>query len=176
VPEGSGQVEIRVVGQNPAAQGCHVGLDYFRWEPLIIHPDSTEGVWARVVKTQGCQYRTQDLGARFVGGHHLWVQPCSENGFVDIGLNVPEEADYTLETRYTTSWDYAILQASLDDKAVSDPVDLFSETVEQTPPIPLGRFHLTAGEHILRFQAVSRNAASKGHLMGIDYVLVKRAE
>jgi hypothetical protein len=169
-------VEIRVVGQNPAAKGCRVGLDYFRWEPLIIHPESTEGVWARVLKTQGCEYRIQDLGARFLGGHHLWLQPCRENGFVDIGLNIPEEGDYTLETRYTTSWDYAILQAFLDEKPVGDRVDLLTPAVEQTQPISLGRSHLAAGEHVLRFQAVDKNAASKGYLMGIDYVLVKRAQ
>jgi len=171
-----GEVEIRVAGQNPAAKGCEVRLDYFRWEPLIIHPESAEGVWARVLKTQGCEYRIQDLGARFVGGHHLWLQPCRENGFVDIGLNLPEEGDYTIEARYTTSWDYAILQAFLDEKPVGERVDLYTPTVEQTQAIALGRFRLTAGEHVLRFQAVDRNAASKGHLMGVDYVLVKRAE
>jgi hypothetical protein len=175
LPAGSDEVEIRVVGKNSAAQSCHVGLDYFRWEPLIIHPESAEGVWARVVKTQGCQYRIQDLGDRFVGGHHLWLQPCNLNGLVDIGVTIPEEGDYTIEARYTTSRDYAVLQAFLDGKPIGDRVDLYTPTVELTQPLDLGRFHLTAGEHILRFQAVGRNDASTGYLMGIDYVLVKRA-
>jgi hypothetical protein len=120
------------------------------------------------------EYCTQDVGPRFVGGHHLWLMPCYQNGFVDIGLQVPEEGDYALETRYTTSWDYAILQAFLDEKPVGDRVDLYTPTVEQTPAIALGTFHLTVGQHVLRFQAVARNPESKGFLMGIDYVRVEK--
>jgi len=171
-PDGSGRLELRIVGRSPRSQGWAVRLDYFRWEPLIIHPESAEGVWARVTATRGCQYRVQDLGPRFVGGHHLWIQPCDLHGQVDIGLSIPEEGDYALETRYTTSWDYAVLQAFLDEKPLGEPVDLYTPTVEQTPAINLGRVHLTAGEHVLRFEAIARNEASKGHLMGIDYVKV----
>ncbi|MGQ9731416.1 MAG: glycoside hydrolase family 172 protein [Candidatus Zipacnadales bacterium] len=169
-------VEIRVVGKNPASTAYHVSFDYFRWEPLLIHPESTLGVWAHVVHTEHCQYRIQDLGARFVGGHHFWVQPSAHNAYVDIGLIIPQEGDYLLETRYTTSYDYAILQAFLDEKPLGARVDLYTPTVLQTDVINLGRHHLTAGQHLLRFQAVDKNKASTGYLMGIDYVLVREAE
>jgi len=93
---------------------------------------------------------------------------------VDLAVVIPEEGDYSLEARYTTSWDYAILQAFLDGQPLGERADLYTPTVQQTAPVDLGRVHLTAGEHILRFQAADKNAASKGYLMGIDYVLVKR--
>ena len=173
LPAEGGDVEIRMVGRNAAATAYHAGLDYFRFEPLIIHPDSTQGIWAQVLKTQGCEYRIQDLGPAFVGGHHLWIQPSDRNAFVDIGLNIETEGDYDITVRYTTSWDYATVQASLDDKPVGERVDLWTTTVQQTEPLDLGRFHLTAGQHVIRFQAVDKNEQSRGYLMGIDYVLVR---
>ena len=35
------------------------------------------------------------------------------------------------------------------------------------------RLDLSAGRHVLRFQAVGHNPESKGYLMGIDHVIVK---
>jgi hypothetical protein len=40
-------------------------------------------------------------------------------------------------------------------------------------PVALGKQDLTAGRHILRFQAVGHNPKSQGFLMGIDHIVVK---
>jgi hypothetical protein len=39
-------------------------------------------------------------------------------------------------------------------------------------PVTLGKVQLPAGRHTLRFQAVGHNPESKGHLIGIDHVIV----
>lgn len=175
LPRTAQEVELRLVGTNPASGAYYAGLDYFTWLPLIIHPESDEGVTARVTATHGCQVRTQDLGDRFVGGHHLWVQPSSRGAYVDITLEVPETAEYILQMRYTTSWDYAIVQSSLDGQPLGAPIDLYSEEVELTEPLTYGPVPLEAGSHVLRLQAVDRNPASaEGYLMGLDYLLVRR--
>ncbi len=175
LPEGAREIEIRMVGKNEQATAYHAGLDYFRFEPAILGPGSAEGVWARVLKTTRCQYRIQDLGAQWFGAHHLWVQPSSDGASVDLGINIPSEGDYEIVVRYTTSWDYAIVKAFLDEQPLGEPVDCYTAEVRLTEPLSLGRAHLTAGEHVLRFQAAGKNEASRGFLMGLDYVTVKAA-
>lgn len=171
------EVEIRVVGKNEKAAAYHVGLDYFRFEPVIVGPDSAQGVWAEVLATKGCRYRIQNLGGpgQWYKQHHLWVQPSGRGAYVDIGLHIPREGDYQLIVRYTTSWDYAIVQAFLNGTALGGKVDCYTPDVRLMQPLPLGRVHLKAGVNVLRFQAVDKNEASRGYLMGIDYITVKPA-
>ncbi|MBM3494602.1 MAG: DUF2961 domain-containing protein, partial [Armatimonadetes bacterium] len=174
VPAGTAEVEIRVVAKNASAQGCHVGLDYFRWEPQILSADSEAGVWAAVAAVRGCAYEVQPLGPAFSAGHHLWIQPSSPNASVDIEINIPTAGDYDLAVRYTKSWDYAIIQAELNGKDVGPRTDTYSPEVVLGDTVQLGRANLPAGRHILRLKAVDKNGESRGHLMGVDDLIVKR--
>jgi hypothetical protein len=166
-------VEIRVVGKNPSATGMDVELDYFRWEADIIGPGSVEGLWAQVIGTRGCDYRPQDLGANYSGGHQLWIQPSSLNAWVDIALEIPKSGKYEISTRYTEAIDYAIVQAFLDGQPLGPKFDCFHEGVILADPLTLGMVDLTEGRHVLRFQAVGKNVKATDYLMGIDHVIVK---
>jgi hypothetical protein len=173
VPAKATEVEIRVVGSNERSLGRDVELDYLRWEPEILGPGTAEGVWAHVVATHGCEYRPQDLGPAYSGGHQFWVQPSAPKAWVDIAIEIPQAGSYEFVVKYTKSWDYACVQAFLDGKPLGKTVDTYSPTVVSADPLPLGKIDLTAGRHILRFQAVGHNSQSKGYLMGIDHVIVK---
>ncbi len=173
VPGGATEIEIRVVGRNDRATGGDAELDYFRWEPAILGPGTAEGVWAQVVATHACEYRPQDLGGDYSGGHQFWVQPCDLNGWVDIALEIPQNRAYELVVKYTKSWDYAQIQSFLDGKKVGPVEDTYAPSVTPAEPLTLGKFELPAGRHLLRFQAVGHNPESKGYLMGIDHVIVK---
>jgi hypothetical protein len=127
-----------------------------------------------VVGHRDCDYRPQDLGPAYSGGHQFWVQPCNRNGWIDIAFEIPRAGAYEWVVRYTKSWDYASIQASLDGKALGPVVDTYSPTVAPGDPLSLGKLDLSAGRHILRFQAVGQNPDSKGYLMGIDHVMVRR--
>jgi len=175
VPAGVSQVEIRVMGQNRAAKSCHVGLDYFRWEPQILSADSGEGIWAAVAATRGCGYEIQNLGGEFSYGHHLWIQPSSRGASVDIELHVSKGGDYDLGLRLTKSWDYAIVQAELDGKEIGPAIDCYSPTVALGDEVRLGRANLSPGRHILKLKAVDKNRESRGYLMGVDDLIVKPA-
>jgi hypothetical protein len=175
LPKTNKEFEIRVVGKNEQSMDYRVDIDYLCFEPAIIGPESAQGVWAQVLKTDRCQYRIQNLGSQWFAGHHLWVQPSSNGAYIDLGINVPAEGDYEIVVRYTTSWDYAVVTAFLDGKALGSPTDCYTPEVLLTQPISLGRVHLAPGQHVLRFQATGKNEASKGFLMGIDYVSVKKA-
>jgi hypothetical protein len=177
LPADTNEIEIRVVGKNPQSQDYHMGLDYFRYEPQILGLDTAEGVWAHVLRTPGCDYRIQDLGPQWSGGHHLWVQPSRHNAAIDIALEIPREGDYEIIVRYTSSWDYAILQASLDGQPMGGPVDCYTPDVRLMEPITLGKARLTAGQHVLQFKAVDKNPmAAAGYLMGIDHIIVREAK
>lgn len=176
MPTDTREVEIRVVGKNPQSQGYHFGLDYFRYEPQILGPESAEGVWAMVLGVRGGSYQIQDLGPNWSHGHHLWIAPSSKGAEAEIALEIPSAGDYEILVRYTTSWDYAIVQASLDGQAMGDPTDCYTPEVRLREPLTLGRVSLTAGRHILRFRAVGKNASSAGYLMGIDHITVRPAK
>jgi hypothetical protein len=148
-------------------------LDYFRWEPEILGPETSPGIWAEVAATQGCEYRPQDLGPAYSGGHQFWVQPCNLNGWVDIALHIPQSRAYEIVVKLTKSWDYAKVQAFLDGEPLGDVQDTYSETVVPAAPVTLGKRDLQAGRHVLRFQAVGHHPESKGYLMGIDHVVVR---
>ncbi len=173
VPAEATEVEIRVVGRNEQSKGYEVELDYLRWEPAILGPGTAEGVWAQVVGKHDCDYRPQDLGPSYSGGHHFWVQPCNNKGWVDVAIQIPEKGSYELAAKYTKSWDYAIIQAFLDGAPLGSEVDTFAPTVVPGDSITLGKRELDAGRHVLRFQALGHNPESKGYLMGIDHVIVK---
>jgi hypothetical protein len=148
-------------------------VDYLRWEPQILGPDTAEGIWAQVVGTHACEYRAQDLGTAYSGGHQFWVQPCDLNGWVDIALEIPKAGFYTVTAKYTKSWDYAMIQASMDGTALGPVVDTYAPSVVPGDAIPLGKLELTAGRHALRFQATGHHPDSKGYLMGIDHVEIR---
>ena len=166
-------VEIRIVGRNEQSQGWEADLDYLRWEPAILGPGTADGIWAQVVGHRDCEYRPQDLGPAYSGGHQFWVSPSKQNGWVDIAIEIPRAASYELVVRYTKSWDYASVQAFLDGKPLGPVVDTYAPTVMPGDPLTLGKLDLTTGRHVLRFQAVDHNPESKGYLMGIDHVIVR---
>ena len=92
---------------------------------------------------------------------------------MDIAIEIPRAGPYEFVVKYTKSWDYACVQAFLDGKPLGPMVDTYAPTVVPADPLTLGKLDLTAGRHVLRFQAVGRNPESKGYLMGIDHVIVK---
>jgi hypothetical protein len=173
VPAGATEVELRIVGRNGRAQGWHLDWDYLRWEPNLLGPGTAEGIWAQVIGTHACEYRAQDLGASYSGGHQFWVQPCNLKGWIDIALEIPRAGTYEFVVQYTKSWDYARIQAFLDGKSLGQEVDTYAATVVPGDPIALGKVDLAAGRHVLRLQAVGHHLESKGYLMGIDHVIVK---
>jgi hypothetical protein len=167
------EVEIRVVGRNKSSHGFDAEVDYMRWEPTILGAETAEGVWAQVVGMKGCDYRPQDLGPSYSGGHQFWVQPSSLQAWVDIAIEIPSDGSYEFVVKYTKSWDYASIQAFLDEQPLGPVVDTYAPAVVPAEPMTLGKLDLTAGRHVLRFQAVGNNPQSKGYLMGIDHVIVR---
>jgi hypothetical protein len=172
LPAGAESVEIRVVGANPKSSGRAVALDYFRYEPKVLGPETTPGVRARILRVRGGRESIQKLGPAWTDGYHLWIQPSRKGTTADIGLDVPDDGDYEIVVRLTQAFDYGIVQVSLDGTPLGLEIDGYSPNIVLTDPIPLGTPHLVAGPHVLRFEAIGQNADAKGYLMGIDDIEV----
>ena len=162
VPAGTSEIEICVVGRNDRSQGLAVELDYVRWEPDLLGPGTASGVWMHALGTHACDYGPQDLGPAFSGGHQFWVRPSQLNAWVDIALEVPTAGPRELSVKYTKSWDYACLQAFLDGQPLGPITDTYAPTVVSAEPLTLGKPELTAGRHVLRFQAVGAQSGIEG--------------
>ncbi|WP_165223690.1 DUF2961 domain-containing protein [Aquisphaera insulae] len=173
IPAGEKDVEIRVVGRNERSSGHDIELDYFRWEPKILGPGSADGVLAQVLGAHDADYLIQDLGPAFSDSHQIWVRPWSKGGWAEVGLDVPRAGRYQVVVKYTKSWDYARIQASLDGAPIGPEVDTFSREITTTEPLTLAAKDLAAGRHVLRFQAVGNNPSSQGYLMGIDHIIIR---
>ncbi len=100
------------------------------------------------------------------GGKQLWFRPADDKGWLEIPFRVEKEITADLLLRMTHSWDYGTYRVLLDGKAVGT-FDLLAPKPTPTEDA-LGRHTLKAGAHVLRFECVGHNAASKGYLLGFD--------
>jgi len=87
-----------------------------------------------------------------------------------IELQLPpsvKSGRYRLRARFVTSRDYAILQASFNDRALGQPIDTYSPKID-TKTVELGPIDVNAERNILRIEAVDRNPTSSGYYTGLD--------
>jgi hypothetical protein len=99
-------------------------------------------------------------------GKQLWFKPADDKGWLEIPFRVEQDITGDLTLRMMHSWDYGAYRVLLDGKPVG-VLDLFSLQGVMTDDA-LGRRTLTAGDHLLRFECVGHNAASKGYFLGFD--------
>ncbi len=111
----------------------------------------------------------QDL-AGWSGGAQLFFTPQQAPASVTLTFNVPKAGRYVVTALFTKSRDYGIYQAHLDGAPAGGALDLYSENVTQSPAVNLGLKELPAGQHELRFETKSKNPASKGYYLGLDFI------
>ncbi|MCC7493283.1 MAG: DUF2961 domain-containing protein [Fimbriimonadaceae bacterium] len=106
--------------------------------------------------------------------YHLWVKGRQAGDFLELRCPATPGA-HKLTLYLTRSWDYGIVNVSLNGKLVAEKVDLYSEKVVATGPIVLGTHAPVDGAYRLRIEVVGRNPASKGSgaYLGIDGLQVE---
>jgi hypothetical protein len=95
---------------------------------------------------------------------------CQKGGFIELQVEAPETRRYRLDICLTRSWDFGILEVTLDGRKIGEPFDGFFEPFIPAEKIAFGAFDLHEGPHRLRFTVVDKNPKSPGYQMGIDYV------
>ncbi|MBL9179566.1 MAG: VCBS repeat-containing protein [Verrucomicrobiaceae bacterium] len=146
-------------------------------------PDALEGeTIAANVKVSAGTAKTQDMrnftGSRWSGGAQLFWSGGRSGDSLDLGLMVPADGSYTLETVFTRAPDFAIVQLSLDGRDLGPPLDLYQfAKVTTTGVLEHLLGPLTAGTHslVVRITGTNPNAV-QSRLVGLDYVRLIKSE
>jgi putative membrane-bound dehydrogenase-like protein len=139
-------------------------------------PDALEGESLKIVgKTHG-NAASQTMGGfqkdRWSGDDQLWWTGAAPGAQLDLEVPVEKDGRYEIEIVLTKARDYGIVQLSLDDETLGEPIDGFNEPdVITTGVLSLGVRSLKSGSHKLSFKISGTHPkAVKAYMVGVDYV------
>lgn len=82
-----------------------------------------------------------------------------------------------LDVVLTIAGDYGVVQLSLDDQKLADPIDLYNPAVVTTGVLSFSKLTVEGSKHTLTAQIVGANPkAKKSFMFAIDYLRVKQAD
>ncbi len=114
--------------------------------------------------------------AKWKNGEQLWWIGAHPKDQLVLATSVAKSGKYEVSVGLTKAGDYGIVQLSLDDKKVGEPLDLYNAGVIHSGPIALGVHELKAGQHKLTVEILGANPqAKKSYMFGIDRIDVKPA-
>ncbi|MBL9149194.1 MAG: DUF2961 domain-containing protein [Phycisphaerae bacterium] len=132
-------------------------------------------------KSEGLETEAQPLRSFFVAAgelgfsdaRHLWVKGRRPGDFVELAIPADGDTPRQVTLYATRSWDYGIVQLSVNGTAVGAPVDLYSGAegkVVPSGPIDLGTHAPVDGVLVLRATVVGGNPNSGGarSFFGLD--------
>jgi len=171
-PNGKTRIRFTCTGKAQDAKGFALGLDYVGWQRIVVE-DPIEGETAEVTDVRHGRITDQQLNGRFSGCNHLWFHPTKVGASFTWPLQAPADAAYELCVYFTKSWDYAVVRLSLDGQDLGE-FDTYAPAVTWGGKSNLGAFELAKGAHQLKFEVVGKNEKSKGILVGVDCLTLKR--
>lgn len=112
---------------------------------------------------------------------HLWVRATNVGDFIEIEVPSESNAPVKVMLHATRSWDYGIVQFSIDGEKVDDPVDFFSGAqgvCKASGPIDLGVHKPSGGKLLLRAEVVGGNPkrVDQNAYFGLDCVVLEAAK
>jgi len=108
---------------------------------------------------------------RGLWSHGVQLVCVANNGaFVQLGFKVDQAGKYRVRVLATAAPDYGKIHIAIDGHAVGGEFDLYCGRVSPSGSLELGNHKLAAGQHHLRFTVAGKNAASTGHLFGVDAI------
>jgi hypothetical protein len=151
------------------------------WETPYRLKDAIEGESLSVVaKSDTARAVVQELHPRSVpplsAGKQMFVKLGSQDAWMTFAL--PESlrpGRYVVRLYTVASWDYGVVQWSLDERKLGDPIDGYAHDI--VPRIVnAGEVTMAGGKHELRVRAVDRNPRSTGYSAGLDAIVLEPAE
>ncbi len=115
--------------------------------------------------------QTQDLDF-YDHGQYLFKPSLPLGSSVTIPFNVEKREPLRLLLNMTLSYDFGIYQVSLDGVKLGEPLDFYSQNIENK------EFHLLdfwpeVGSHKLKLECVGKSDISRGNLLGIESVRLR---
>ncbi len=123
--------------------------------------------------------RNQNLGRygqdRWSGGRHLFVRDTSIGDYVDLQVPTSGTNPVTITVHATTSFDYGILEFTVDGKPTGISLDTYSADVGVTGPVTLGTFTPHDDHVTIRIKVTGSNPDSKdpGTFFGLDCLVIE---
>ncbi len=142
-------------------------------------PGALEGETLKA-RTSAGKASAQDMSRfdtdHWSGNSQLWWTGAKPGDKLTIEL--PEQAgNVDLEIVLTCARDYGIVQLSLDEKPLGQPIDLYSPKVITTGVLTFPQLELKPGKHSLTVQIAGANPkAAKGYMFALDYLRLNPVE
>jgi hypothetical protein len=102
--------------------------------------------------------------------NHMLFHETQVGDVVEVRIPTSSDTVESLVLFATKGPDYGVVQLSVNGTPVGEPVDLYAGNPSLSGPIALGTFDPVDGAHILKFEVIGKNSASKGTFFGIDCV------
>jgi hypothetical protein len=96
----------------------------------------------------------------------LSFMPSSDDNWMEVSFSTEQTQDVDLMLKMVRSWDSGIYRVKLDGQQIAQ-LDFYSPNNAPTAD-KLGRHHLDAGTHTLRFECAGKFPESKGYFLRFD--------
>ncbi|WP_419580925.1 PVC-type heme-binding CxxCH protein [Stieleria magnilauensis] len=131
-------------------------------------------------RTTGGVARAQDMSNfqadTWSGKSQLWWTDARPGDTLTIQLP-PATGVIDLDVVLTCAVDYGIVQLSLDDQPLGDPIDLFDRQVVTTGVLSFPKLSLKGSKHTLGVKIVGANPnAKKSYMFALDYLRIKKSD
>lgn len=126
-----------------------------------------------IMSHRQCECHPQEMDE---WGRGMWsrgrqlVCVARNGGLVELGFKVDDAGRYRVRVLATAAPDYGKIHVAIDNQVVSRAFDLYCGRVSPAGSLELGNRDLALGEHRVRFTVDGKNAASTGHLFGVDAI------
>lgn len=124
--------------------------------------------------------RPQDMSRfsadKWCGKSHLWWTGARPGDTLTLQLP-PVTGVVDIDVVLTCAGDYGIVQLSLDDKPLGDPIDLYDTSVVTTGVLSFPKQSLSGTKHTLGVKIVGANPkAKKSYMFALDYLRIKKSD
>jgi D-arabinan exo alpha-(1,3)/(1,5)-arabinofuranosidase (non-reducing end) len=144
-------------------------------EPPLAIADAVEGETIKVLdSTEGLEYGAQGGFGIYLWsrGRHLWVRSKKPGDFIEVQVPSASAHSEHVFVRLTRSWDYAILNITVNGEPGVETFDVFNTEARAvtTTTLDLGVHAPLDGGYVVRFEVVGSNdrAEKPGTYFGID--------
>lgn len=157
----------------PAAPGARTS----RTPASSLTNGSLETEDAKIAESKGGGALVQqmgNLGMGWSGDAQLFFAAREKDSFVTIEVpSVEKEGHYLIEVYYTLSYDYGLVELSIDDRKIGKATDCYAPRVKSPIKVTYGPVRLEAKPHQVTFTVIEKNPASQGYKLGIDCLKFK---
>ncbi len=141
-----------------------------------------EGLWS-TAKTSGKPLYGLRFGAKWSAGRMLWYRSDELGDFFTLHVPVAQSGKYDVVMNLAKSNEFGTFQLVVDGKPLGRPYDAYNggkgqgvTNLVKAANVSFGAVELAAGTHPFEFRVVGKHEKSTSYMIGIDYILLRRAQ